>query len=589
MEEIKSSLLNDKHFVFVKKSLIEASEQDGKEKFRVKLLEYINDTSDNDDDEFFYEMLEWVRFLKNDKSSVAYTTPDHRIFLNAPTGGNANIGENYRQWDFIYDHECLHQAWDTFAVGEKIKSEGIPYNHYILNVASDCVINDYLYYYRKKDMPSGLITPEYLKEEYDIEYNRKYDTQYKLYLKLLEKKDELEKDERCQDQCGENSGESSGENSKGGSGSGNNQDKKEKDKDGNGKGNGNGEDKKDKDGKGNEKGNGNGEDKKDKDEKGNGNGEDKKDKDEKGNGNGEDKKDKGENNKKSHSNGDESKNDKGGNPNGNGEGSGSDLNEETDEDLKDLKKRAEDLIEKYKKKISGDLSNFFKKCISSQKLEEDGLMVKTNKATSSWNQKLSGYVNTYVKNKIFKKQREFKRTYQKVKRGSGFVKFGEPIQRGKKIKDDKLTISVAFYVDRSGSMSGIIDNVFDTAYIIAESLKKHFGKEKVVGDVKFKMITFDDKIEEIQWGKKVQARGGNLSMHDYLKKLEELTGDYLINIFITDGQFDIDKNEMVKLIKVLNGCLIYVTNQGDSVMKQLSKEYGTQIFYIEADSEFKIG
>jgi len=555
MEEIKSSLLNDKHFVFVKKSLIEASEQDGKEKFRVKLLEYINDTSDNDDDEFFYEMLEWVRFLKNDNSSVAYTTPDHRIFLNAPTGGKANIGENYRQWDFIYDHECLHQAWDTFAVGERIKSEGIPYNHYILNVASDCVINDYLYYYRKKDMPSGLITPEYLKEQYDIEYNRKYDTQYKLYLKLLEKKDELEKDERCQDQCGENSGESSDENSKGGSSNGNNQDKKEKDKD----------------------------------KKGNGNGEDKKDKDGKGNGNGEDKKDNGENNEKSHSNGDEPENDKGGNSNGNGEGKGSDLNEETDEDLKELKKRAEDLIEKYKKRISGDLSNFFKKCISSQKLEEDGLIVKTNKATSSWNQKLSGYVNTFVKNKIFKKQREFKRTYQKVKRGSGFVKFGEPIQRGKKIKDDKLTISVAFYVDRSGSMSGTIDNVFDTAYIIAESLKKHFGKEKVVGDVKFKMITFDDKIEEIQWGKKVQARGGNLTMHDYLKKLEELTGDYLINIFITDGQFDINKDEMVKLIKVLNGCLIYVTNQGDDVMKQLSKEYGTQIFYIEADSEFKIG
>ena len=38
---IKSSLINDPEFKWVKESLIAASEKDGKDKFRVKCLEYI--------------------------------------------------------------------------------------------------------------------------------------------------------------------------------------------------------------------------------------------------------------------------------------------------------------------------------------------------------------------------------------------------------------------------------------------------------------------------------------------------------------------------------------------------------------------
>ena len=102
------------------------------------------------------------------------------------------------------------------------------------------------------------------------------------------------------------------------------------------------------------------------------------------------------------------------------------------------------------------------------------------------------------------------------------------------------------------------------------------------------MYTFDDKIEEIQWGKKVQARGGNLSMHQYLQKLEDLTGDYLVNVFITDGQFDINKTEVQNLLKKLGGCLVYVTNQGSATMEKLAKENDTQLFYILADENFTV-
>ena len=196
MEEIKSTLVNHKSMRNVKDSLIAISQIDGKEKFRVKMLEYINDSSYNNDDKYFYDMLPFVRFLTPDDEETAYTDPYKQIYLNAPSGGKdakgqEMVGENVRQWDFIYDHECLHQLWDTFGVGDKIKAAGEEYNHGILNIASDCVINDYLTYYRKKEAPSFGITPESIKAECGVEYDRTKDTQYTLYCKLMKVKDKL--------------------------------------------------------------------------------------------------------------------------------------------------------------------------------------------------------------------------------------------------------------------------------------------------------------------------------------------------------------------------------------------------------------
>ena len=613
--EIKSSLVNHKDFALVKDSLIKASEIDGKEKFRVKMLEYINDSADNDDDEFFFDMLEFVRFLNPKSEHAGFTTPDHLIHLNPPIGGPFNIGENVRKWEFIYDHECMHQLWDTFEVGDKIKKEGIKFDHEILNIASDVVINDYLERIRKKDQPNGVWTPQHLKEEYGVEYDIKYDTQYTLYLKLIEVADKLKKDKNFdknnsdgegqgQGQGQEGDGQQSQQSSGGGQSSGS-------------KGNSSNSQSQNDKGSNKEKENESAQDAADRAKKAAENAQKSGNKEaaEKAQEAAKEAQEAADKAKEAAKNGDKKEeekqtaiaknaadkaeqaagksegNDKGGkekseqskegNPNGNGEGKNDGTNVESDVDTDELKKRAEEIIEKYKNKISGDLGRFLKQCQSAATLNEKGLMVQTEKGISLWNQQLNGYVKSYVKNKVFKKQREFKRTYQRVKRGSGFVEYGQPIQRGKKLKDDKLIINVAFYVDRSGSMCGTIDNVFDAAYIIAESLKKQFGKEKVVGDVAFKMFTFDDSIEEIKWGKKVQARGGNLSMHEYMKRLEELTGDYLINVFITDGQFTINAGEIQKMLDNLGGCLIYVTNHPDRDLNNHPKGYQKRMFKLK--------
>ncbi len=149
--EIKSSLLNSNEFKFVKQSLVNISEIDNKAKERVRIIEYINDTSDDSGDMFFYDMLEFTRFLKPNSKHIAYTTPDCLIYLNAP----GKVGPEPKKWDFIYDHECLHQLWETFKVEDKIKEEKGSCDHKVLNWASDCVINDYLKFYRKKPYPTN--------------------------------------------------------------------------------------------------------------------------------------------------------------------------------------------------------------------------------------------------------------------------------------------------------------------------------------------------------------------------------------------------------------------------------------------------
>ena len=608
--DIKSSLLNSNSMRFVKNSLIEASEKDGKQDFRVRALEYINDSSDDSDDEFFYDMLEFIRFTDPSSDSVAYTTPDHLIFLNMP---NKHVGENVRQWDFVYDHECLHQLWDTFGVESRIENELGKCDHQILNIASDCVINDYLSHIRKKDEPNGLVTPEYLKEQFDVDYNRKEDTQYTLYLKLIEVADDLKKDKRVQDAMDDmdNQGQSGSSQSREG--------QSDKQSSGSSSGSSSGQSSEntaesaektakeaqaaaDKAKEKAEK-SGSSEDKqkakeaqaaadkakeaakeaKDAKASGDKEGEEKAAKEAQA---AADKAKKAAGDKE----GDDSskKNDKNGKK-GEGKGAAND-NTESDEDIEKIRKDAEDIINKYKERISGDLGQFLDKCRSSQKMEKTGLVSKATKGASQWNQKLKQTCMAYIKNKVFQKQREFKRTYQKVKRGSGFVEYGQPIQRGKKIKDDKLIISVAFYVDRSGSMDGCINEVFKASYVIAEALKKQFGKERVVGGCDFKMFAFDDYMHNIEWGKKMTAKGGTMEFDKLVEYIQKNTNECLINVIVTDAGFsEINDNKVNKFLKDINGCVIFVTNVPSDEIKDIANKNKTKLFYIEADEQFTIG
>lgn len=630
--EIKSSLLNSKELKLLKDSLIAASEVDGKENFRVRLIEYIDDTADNEDDEFFYDMIEFCRFLKPDNETTAYTTPDHVIYLNAP----GVFGEKIREWDFVYCHECLHQLWDTFEVGDKIKNNGVKYDHYVLNIASDCVINDYLAAIRKKTAPPDGITPEYLKEKYDIDYDRKVDTQYTLYLKLLEVAEKLKKDQVCQNaqdgdgqgegqgdgqgQGGSGSGSSSGDSGNSSSGDSNNQtasdaqksadeakkaaDKAQQNAD-SGKGSQadadtaknaakdaqdaadrakNCADKGDKEGEA--KAAQEAKDAADRAKKAAG--EDGKDGDGK-DGKGSDGKD--GTGKNGDAGSEEGKSGKGrGKGDGKDKGTG-DLGEMTEEQKAQIKSKAEGIIKKYKEKITGAFGDFVKKCKNSVKCDPNGLANNTRKGKGAWNKQMDVAINAYVKKNLDKKRRQFEQTYKRVKRGSGIVKMGAPIIPGKRIKDDKMPINIAYYIDRSGSMGGCINQVFEAAFKISEALKQRFRKDKLVKSTDFRTFVFNDYMKEIKFGQTASAAGCTMGFDEILEFISKNTKNMLINIIITDADFSVNESKVKEFLKTgVDGLVIFITNCENAQVKKIANEnaFKTKLIYILADANFNI-
>lgn len=611
--EIKSSLLNYKEFSHLKNSLVKISEIDGKDKFRVKMVEYINDTSDNNDDMFFYDMLPFTRFLNPSDKAIAYTTPDHIIFLNSP----GKVGENVRVWDFIYCHECLHQLWDTFEVGEKIKKAGFEYNHNLLNIASDCVINDYLKSLRKKEPFKDGIFPETLKEKFGIDYDRKNDTQYSLYIKLLgvyeKNKSEMDKMANELEQQGENnqsggsSGSSSSEGTDGGSNSSNSnggENGKPKELTADDAQNAANEAKK------------NAEDLQKRANSGSSVAKELQEAADKAKDAAKRAQEAADKAKECANNGDKEGERKAaeeaeaaaneakkaaegsGNKSGNEGGSLSKGGTspatnnsiiDSDENIDEIRKNAEETIKKYKDKLTGPLGEFLNKCESSKQLKREGLKVNTDRGISGWNNEMNKICKAFVKKKIFQKKRQYEKTYTRIKRGSGFVKFGQPIDPGRKIKEDKMDINVAFYIDRSGSMDNSIDNVFKAVFYIADALKKYFGKDKVVNDTIFESYAFDTSLHKLQFGKKMPASGGTMSFNQLLDYINKNTKDFLINVIVTDAQFNKINTSIVKdMLDEISGIVIFITNTQNETIEDLSKKYKTKLHYILADSEFTL-
>ena len=621
--EIKSSLLNSKDLKLLKNSLIAASEVDGKENFRVRLIEYIDDTADNEDDEFFYDMMEFCRFLKPDPETTAYTTPDHIIYLNAP----GVFGEKVREWDFIYCHECLHQLWETFAVEDQIKKNGIKFDHYVLNVASDCVINDYLSAIRKKTAPPNGITPEYLKETYGVEYDRKVDTQFTLYLKLLEVAEKLRKDKKCQDAQDGGSNGGDGQTGDGPQGGGDPNKKPKNGKDGSSQG-GKQSDANDNTAEGAQKSADEAKKAADKAQQNadSGKGSQKdanaakdaakeaqdaadraKDAANKGDKEGEAKaakeaKDAADKAKKLAGEDDTDRTD--GNGKGSedeaqaGEGQGHDSpegigisGELTEEQKAQIKAKAESVIKKYKEKISGAFGDFVKKCRNSVKCDPNGLANNTRKGKGAWNKQMDVAINAYVKKNLDKKRRQFEQTYKRVKRGSGIVKMGTPIIPGKRIKDDKMPINIAYYIDRSGSMEACIDDVFKAAFKISEALNQRFRKDKLVKSIDFRTFVFNTHMDEIKFGQTTYASGGTMGLDQILEFINKNTKNVLINIIITDAGFIVNEKEIKDFLKTgVDGLVIFITNTENTEVKKIADEpeFKTKLIYILADAEFNV-
>lgn len=183
-------ILKDDLMAIPRKSILGLIGQDKYTDDRGFLVDICDTFADGDGDEFFWKMTPMMMFVRENPDEVtAYTTPEKLIVLNYPNHHLSNDDDDrFQRWYFIYCHECLHQMWDTFSVGEDLVKDGIPLDHHLLNIASDCVINDYLSTINTshKIMPNGLITPDVIEQKYGVKYDNKVDNQYSLYCKIIE-------------------------------------------------------------------------------------------------------------------------------------------------------------------------------------------------------------------------------------------------------------------------------------------------------------------------------------------------------------------------------------------------------------------
>ena len=79
-----------------------------------------------------------------------------------------------------------------------------------------------------------------------------------------------------------------------------------------------------------------------------------------------------------------------------------------------------------------------------------------------------------------------------------------------------------------------------------------------------------------------------------LKHIADKSKDYLINVIITDAEFseiNAAKRDMKELLKNIPGMLHFIIhNEGTMAMevKNMAKQFPTQLFYVQADPDFKL-
>ena len=596
-------------FRYTKTSLLYAAEADGDLDKRVKIFDYIDD--ENNEGTFYYDMLEFFRFLDPSdpatQGHIAYTTPDHLLYFNAPNEYITNPRE-LAQWDFVYCHECLHQIWDTFAVGEKIKKDGLEYNHRLLNIAADCIINDFLRRIEKKVPFENGIFPETIEEQFGgIKYNPKKDTQYSLYVKLqkwlkdnnedidqkinqdenfkkaVEQSEKHEQGDGPNDKQAGDSQDGQGQSGDGQQGDGQQGDGQGQQGQSGGDKQGDGQGQQGQQGQSGDGQQGNGQSGNQQGNKSGGN--------QQGNKSGTNQ----DGDAKTGSGQGQQGQSDGDGQGGAGKGNGAlgDAKEISAAEQAAIREKARKVINKYKDAMSGNLGDFIKKCKSSVKGESQGLDVGARQGShSNWNKTLTTNILSYVSQRV-RTRTQYESSWRRISRRQNTVKPGDLLMKGKKRKKDQIKVNIAFYIDCSGSMGSCINNVFDSAIAIGEALKKNFGREAAssngaISEFDFKTFLFNDSIHPIEWGKRYGASGGTLPFDGIVDYIKKNTNDYLINVIITDAEFDIKRDVVMGMLNEVYGLIQFVTNSSNKTIESMAMGSKGKLQYIEADPNFSI-
>ena len=156
-----------------------------------------------------------------------------------------------------------------------------------------------------------------------------------------------------------------------------------------------------------------------------------------------------------------------------------------------------------------------------------------------------------------------------------------------------MVISVAFYIDKSGSMSNCIDNVFDAYDAIAKGLTSLFKRDSAVSNIDYKTFVFDTTVTEIKFGKRVNADGGTFGFEDILNYIKNHTSNFTINVIITDAEFSSIQTEPIKtFLDTHSGMLAFITNNSNGEPKiegiANTPKYKHKMKFIKASSDFSL-
>ena len=182
----------------------------------------------------------------------------------------------------------------------------------------------------------------------------------------------------------------------------------------------------------------------------------------------------------------------------------------------------------------------------------------------------------------------------KPPRRGGITQIGAPVLQGKTRIRDGIVISMAFYVDTSGSMSGApIANVCKAVNKITQDVEGKY-KKKLAGKpgsgFDFDAWSFDLSFHKEKLPLGIPARNtGNIDLDELLIGMQEKTKTSWINVIFTDAGFPVNPSICVPIIKKFDGVIVYVIN--GNVYENEYKEIANKcknFIYIQADNKFTI-
>lgn len=285
-----------------------------------------------------------------------------------------------------------------------------------------------------------------------------------------------------------------------------------------------------------------------------------------------------------------------------------DLGKMTDEEVAKYEEYSKNkikdtLTEARNNGVDGMLYDFFKKC-SGCATTIHGMRVMTRESGAGWFEKLDKIIDRYIKQKITRQPKVYKRTFSRIARRPAINP--DIINKGKLEKKNQIQLKVAFYMDCSYSMSSHdrYKNVVIAANTIADNMDEAYKKSEIIQVDKEKSFMFykfdrdwnNDRIEQMDRGDlNMPLGGGTPSAASLINHISEGVNGYegkdaVVNVIMTDGYMDGAENAMAEALnKYPNFMFIFITCdfQADIKRMALSGAY-SNLSYIQSDEKFNL-